>query len=248
MSFMDMTYVVQTCVLSKRWKSLWASTPILNFDFNVHSLAISNNNQNSGVPFQKFIKFVDQVFILRDNSNIQSVNLVCGKGTLSLMLLLLHGLSQLVILHLQVSSLTLKHLTVVDLVRKTSSKVKIDAPNLVSFKCEDFISKCYVLENLASLVTAHIHMTATKGDAGKINDYTENHWLFLTALEFRGLRGDFNELKFVQIIFKKAVVLEKMVLFITSKKSEKMDKRLITFREKLPTLPRASSSVATFLI
>ncbi|KAI3945374.1 hypothetical protein MKW92_029581 [Papaver armeniacum] len=83
---------------------------------------------------------------------------------------------------LQISSLTLKHLTIIDLVSKTSSKVKIFAPNLVSFKCRDFISKCYVLENLASLVTADIHMTATKGDAGKIKDYTKNQLLFLTAL------------------------------------------------------------------
>ncbi|KAI3945373.1 hypothetical protein MKW92_029580, partial [Papaver armeniacum] len=83
---------------------------------------------------------------------------------------------------LQISSSTLKHLTIVDFVSKTSSKVKIDAPNLVSFKCKDFISKCYILENLASLVTADIYMTTTKDEAGKVKDYKKNNWLLLSAL------------------------------------------------------------------
>ncbi|RZC45526.1 hypothetical protein C5167_038482 [Papaver somniferum] len=189
---------------------------------------------------------------------------------------------------LQISSLTLKHLQIVDFVSKTSSEVKIDAPNLVSFKCRDYMSKWYVLENLASLVTADIDMRATKEEAAKIKDYIKNNWLLLSALssvkelrlsegvlaicsmpksdipdseeywagvspdhlrsvEIRGLTGQFNnELKFVEIMFKKAVILETMVLF--SCKKSMTDKRLITFREKLPTLPRASSNVATFLI
>ncbi|RZC45528.1 hypothetical protein C5167_038481 [Papaver somniferum] len=374
LSFMDMTQVVHTCVLSKRWKNLWAITSILN----LFSLAISNKNQNSAVPFQKFIKFVDQIFILRDNSNIQSVNLVCGKQRnfvidISIMTaslttwivaavrsniqelyldiaavkisrfpqclftctslikleLKLGGNSSIIVLpssmdllrltfmnldslpsdvnltnrlfskcpvlesliikgrlghmDLQISSLTLKHLTMVDFVSK--SKVKVDAPNLVYFKCRDFISKLYFLENLVSLVTADIYMSATKDEAGKIEDYTKNHWLFLTALsnakeirlsewflclmsskdipdsedffagvpldhlrfvEIRGLLGHFNELKLVEIIFKKAVVLEKMLLF--SCKKSTTGKCLTTFGEKLLTLPRASSNITTFLI
>ncbi|XP_026394309.1 uncharacterized protein LOC113289299 isoform X1 [Papaver somniferum] len=252
---------------------------------------------------------------------------------------------------LQISSLTLEHLTIIDLVSKTSSKVKIDAPNLVSFKCREFISKCYVLENFASLVTADIYMKATKDEAGKIEHYKKNHWLFLTALsnakeirlsewflhlvriydsfllfwwakgflaafgknslqfsnlrlvklesylpkhiiralgwlrcispnveslsivnlgmpssdipdsedyfagvpldhlrsvEIRGLLGHFNELKLVEIIFKKAVVLEKMLLF--SCKKSTTEKCLLTFGEKLLTLPRASSNITTFFI
>ncbi|XP_026396800.1 putative F-box/LRR-repeat protein At3g44810 [Papaver somniferum] len=237
---------------------------------------------------------------------------------------------------LQISSLTLKHLHILDSVSKTSSKVKIDAPNLVTFKCRDYMSKLYVLENVASLVTADMDMRATKEEVAKIKDYAKNNWLLLNALssvkelrvtegflcickvgsivsakvslqfsnlrfvkletfltragiralgwlfymssnveslsvmptsdipdsedywagvspdhlrsvEIRGLRGHFNnELKFVEIVFKKAVILENMVLF--SCKKSMTDERLITFREKLPTLPRASSNVATFLI
>ncbi|KAI3945372.1 hypothetical protein MKW92_029579 [Papaver armeniacum] len=236
---------------------------------------------------------------------------------------------------LQISSLTLKHLQIVDFVSKSSSKVKIDAPNLVYLKCRDYASKWYVLENLASLVTADIDMRATKEEAAKIKDYAKNNLLLLSALssvkelrlsegvlgicsifyscsakvslqfanlrsvksrtsiralgwlfsmspnieslsvvilgmpksdipdsedywagvspnhlrsvEIRGLTGHSNnELKFVEIMFKKAVILEKMVLF--SCKKSMTDKRLITFREKLPTLPRASPNIATFLI
>ncbi|XP_026448728.1 F-box protein At3g03040-like [Papaver somniferum] len=272
-----MTYVVQTCVLSKRWKNLWTNTPILNFDYNMFSLAISNNRY-FGLPSHYFIKFVYQVFILRDNSNIQKVNLVCGVEknfftdmsamTASLttwivaavrrniqelyldvsaveisrfpqclfictslikLELKLGGNSSIIVLptsmdlprltfmkldslpstnvnltnkiffkcpilesliieghlghtDLQIYSSTLKHLTIVDFVSKTSSKVKIVAPNLVSFKCRDFIPKCYVVENLASLVTADIYMTATKDEAGKIKGYKKNLWLLLSAL------------------------------------------------------------------
>ncbi|KAI3895634.1 hypothetical protein MKW98_025425, partial [Papaver atlanticum] len=82
---------------------------------------------------------------------------------------------------LQISSLTLKHLQVVDFVSKTSSKVKIDAPNLVYFKCRDYMSKWYVLENLASLVTADIDMRATKEEVAKIKEYAKNNWLLISA-------------------------------------------------------------------
>ncbi|KAI3895683.1 hypothetical protein MKW98_025474 [Papaver atlanticum] len=405
MFFMDMTYVVQTCVLSKRWKHLWTNTPNLNFDFNVYSLGI-DNRQYFGLPSHYFIKFVDQVFILRDNSNIQKVNLVCGVEsnpfigisamTASLttwivaavrrniqefyldisavkisrfpqclftctslikLELKLGGNSSIIVLPTSMDlprltfmkldsllstdvNLTNRLFLKLDFVSKTSSKVKIDAPNLVSFKCRDYVSKCYVLENLASLVTADINVGATKEEAAKIKDYAKNNWLLTSALssvkelrlteaflcickicssvsakvslqfsnlrfvkletflsrnviralgwlfymspnieslavvitgmpksdipdnedywagvspdhlrsvEIRGLTGHFNnELKFVEILFKKAVILENMVLF--SCKKSMTDKRLITFREKLPTLPRASSNVATFLI
>ncbi|MCL7023054.1 hypothetical protein MKW94_015971, partial [Papaver nudicaule] len=68
----------------------------------------------------------------------------------------------------------------------------------------------------------------------------------LRSVEIRGPLGYYYELKFVEIMFKNAVVLEKMVLF--SSKESTTDKRLITFGEKLLKLPRASSNVTTFLV
>ncbi|RZC67079.1 hypothetical protein C5167_010776 [Papaver somniferum] len=319
LSFMDMIHVVYTCVLSKRWKNLWAITPILN----LFSLAISNNNQNSGVPFQKFIKFVDQVFILRDNSNIQSVNFVCGKQRnfvidISLELKLGDNSSTIVLpssmdlsrltfmkldslpsdvnltnrlflkcpvlesliiegrlghMDLQISSLTLEHLTIIDLVSKTSSKVKIDAPNLWAkgflaafgknslqfsnlrlVKLESYLPKHIIRAlgwlrcispNVESLSIVNLGMPSS--DIPDSEDYFAGVPLdHLRSVEIRGLLGHFNELKLVEIIFKKAVVLEKMLLF--SCKKSTTEKCLLTFGEKLLTLPRASSNITTFFI
>ncbi|MCL7040169.1 hypothetical protein MKW94_024831, partial [Papaver nudicaule] len=67
----------------------------------------------------------------------------------------------------------------------------------------------------------------------------------LRFVEIRGLLGYYNELRLVEIIFKSAGILEKMLLF--SSKESTTDKRL-TFGEKLLQLPRASSNVTTFLV
>ncbi|CAL0303111.1 unnamed protein product [Lupinus luteus] len=56
MKFMNAKYVVQTCVLSKRWKNLWKSSPNLTF----------NSSDFLWVP--AFNKFVSWVLSCRDNS------------------------------------------------------------------------------------------------------------------------------------------------------------------------------------
>ncbi|KAL2492019.1 F-box/LRR-repeat protein 13 [Abeliophyllum distichum] len=56
LSFLDTKYVVQTCVLSKRFKNLWSSLPYLNFDSTSFNKLFSFN------------KFVDRMLTLRDNS------------------------------------------------------------------------------------------------------------------------------------------------------------------------------------
>ncbi|XP_026394310.1 putative FBD-associated F-box protein At5g50270 isoform X2 [Papaver somniferum] len=227
LSFMDMIHVVYTCVLSKRWKNLWAITPILN----LFSLAISNNNQNSGVPFQKFIKFVDQVFILRDNSNIQSVNFVCGK----------------------------QRNFVIDIswakgFLAAFGKNSLQFSNLRLVKLESYLPKHIIRAlgwlrcispNVESLSIVNLGMPSS--DIPDSEDYFAGVPLdHLRSVEIRGLLGHFNELKLVEIIFKKAVVLEKMLLF--SCKKSTTEKCLLTFGEKLLTLPRASSNITTFFI
>ncbi|KAI3924042.1 hypothetical protein MKW92_053010 [Papaver armeniacum] len=68
----------------------------------------------------------------------------------------------------------------------------------------------------------------------------------LRSVKIRGILGNIGELKLVEVIFKHAVALEKMNLY-SSKKST-TEERLIAFGEKLPTLPKASSKVSTFLL
>ncbi|KAI3891095.1 hypothetical protein MKW98_007400 [Papaver atlanticum] len=68
----------------------------------------------------------------------------------------------------------------------------------------------------------------------------------LRSVKVRGVLGNISELKLVELIFKYAVALEKMSLY--SLKKSTTDERLIAFGEKLPTLPKASSKVSTFLV
>lgn len=67
-SFMDMKLVIQTSILSNRWKHLWKSTPTLNFHLNYFTL---NKNPNE-ISFEHF---VDRVFHLRDACRIQKFSL-----------------------------------------------------------------------------------------------------------------------------------------------------------------------------
>ncbi|MCL7034933.1 hypothetical protein MKW94_010575 [Papaver nudicaule] len=68
----------------------------------------------------------------------------------------------------------------------------------------------------------------------------------LKSVEIRGPLGYYNELKLVEILFKNAVVLEKMLLF--SSKESTTDKRLTAFGKKLLKLPMASSNVTTIFV
>ncbi|KAI3905282.1 hypothetical protein MKW92_002008 [Papaver armeniacum] len=58
----------------------------------------------------------------------------------------------------------------------------------------------------------------------------------LRSVKIRGILGNIGELKLVEVIFKHAL------------KKSTTEERLIAFGEKLPTLPKASSKVSTFLL
>ncbi|KAL5706875.1 hypothetical protein ACHQM5_024985 [Ranunculus cassubicifolius] len=63
LSFLPIENVIQTCVLSKHWRNIWSSIPILNFD---------------AVPYDEwddFFKFMDTVLLLRDGSDIERLSL-----------------------------------------------------------------------------------------------------------------------------------------------------------------------------
>ncbi|XP_004301975.1 PREDICTED: putative FBD-associated F-box protein At3g50710-like [Fragaria vesca subsp. vesca] len=67
LSFLDTTYVVRTCILSTRWKNIWAYFPTLDFDRRCfHDPA-------------KFLAFVDHALFFRYSSNIVKFRL-CLRG------------------------------------------------------------------------------------------------------------------------------------------------------------------------
>ncbi|KAF9603318.1 hypothetical protein IFM89_034667 [Coptis chinensis] len=66
--FVPTNYVVQTCVLSKRWKDLWHSIPTLDFD-QTEFLVPNGSNQNIEGPIN-FSNFIYTVLLLRDYSNL----------------------------------------------------------------------------------------------------------------------------------------------------------------------------------
>lgn len=68
LSFLDVTYAAQTCVLSKRW----------NTDFWVHHPDVYLNGKTFGKTSYRFIKFVDSVLSQRDKLgyNVRSFSFV----------------------------------------------------------------------------------------------------------------------------------------------------------------------------
>ncbi|XP_062011808.1 F-box/LRR-repeat protein At4g14103-like isoform X2 [Rosa rugosa] len=63
LSFVETQDAVRTCILSTRWKNIWASVPTLDFDPSCFRYP------------SKFLAFVDHVLLLRYSSNIQKFRL-----------------------------------------------------------------------------------------------------------------------------------------------------------------------------
>ncbi|PIA52169.1 hypothetical protein AQUCO_01000210v1 [Aquilegia coerulea] len=76
-AFLDMNQVVQTSVLSKRWKSLWVSNPCVTIKYEDWT---ENRDYCGSDDFYSddFKKYVDRVLLLRDGSNIDKFYLECG--------------------------------------------------------------------------------------------------------------------------------------------------------------------------
>ncbi|KAF5184545.1 Fbd-associated f-box protein [Thalictrum thalictroides] len=75
-SFLDIKYAVQTSVLSTKWRDIWKSLPTLNFNSNSICECINTSTEDNG---EQFMKFVDQVFSHRQDSNIQKLRLFYNK-------------------------------------------------------------------------------------------------------------------------------------------------------------------------
>ncbi|OMO70775.1 hypothetical protein COLO4_28499 [Corchorus olitorius] len=80
MSFMNPKYAVQTCVLSKRWESLWKSLPYLDFNlknFPFKGVPFPWEDQNLKGFYSKaitsFINFITNVLFRRHHTNLVEV-------------------------------------------------------------------------------------------------------------------------------------------------------------------------------
>ncbi|PIA34578.1 hypothetical protein AQUCO_03700101v1 [Aquilegia coerulea] len=82
-SFLDMKDVVHTSILSNRWKTLWLSTPNLNFflllchDCMDHTLDDGDLCDSCLKKKRNFKDFIDRVLLLRGNYRIDKFNLYC---------------------------------------------------------------------------------------------------------------------------------------------------------------------------
>ncbi|XP_026436547.1 uncharacterized protein LOC113334523 [Papaver somniferum] len=67
---------------------------------------------------------------------------------------------------------------------------------------------------------------------------------YLKFVQIQGIQGCLNELKFLQVLLEKAIVLEKVTLFCYKTKSPKRAAQLMEFEEMLLAYPSASSRVS----
>ncbi|XP_050138225.1 F-box/FBD/LRR-repeat protein At5g53840-like [Malus sylvestris] len=74
LSFIPTKYSVRTSILSTRWKSIWASVPNLDFEFEQMSTTWKEEYMSNYVGF---FMFVDRVLSLRDSLDIQKFRLHC---------------------------------------------------------------------------------------------------------------------------------------------------------------------------
>ncbi|RZC88814.1 hypothetical protein C5167_031188 [Papaver somniferum] len=69
----------------------------------------------------------------------------------------------------------------------------------------------------------------------------------LKIAEIKGLHGNANELKFLELLLKHAMVLEKVVLTSSTKQDSEREKRMAKFSEMLLTFPTASKKIFILL-
>ncbi|KAL5703100.1 hypothetical protein ACHQM5_028234 [Ranunculus cassubicifolius] len=75
-SFMDTTAVVQSGILSNRWKALWMSAPTLNFDLEYWRSKHPQYYQSDlSERFHKFINIIHNVLNCRDESKLRKFSL-----------------------------------------------------------------------------------------------------------------------------------------------------------------------------
>ncbi|KAI3872287.1 hypothetical protein MKX03_021409 [Papaver bracteatum] len=71
LSFMDIKYAVQSCVLSRRWRYIWISLPFLRFSDTIHYYDKEDStDEELEQATRRYVNFVNQVLDHRDNTDI----------------------------------------------------------------------------------------------------------------------------------------------------------------------------------
>ncbi|XP_026408576.1 F-box/LRR-repeat protein At4g14103-like isoform X1 [Papaver somniferum] len=77
LSFIYTEDAAKFSVLSKRWRSIWKSLPVLNFCESCHCSESNDEDSLDERPSGAFIDFVDRVFRLHDDSDIPVIRFDC---------------------------------------------------------------------------------------------------------------------------------------------------------------------------
>lgn len=77
LSFIPTKYAVRTSILSTRWKRIWASVPILDFEYKALSVLCPWTEGYKSESYALFLTFVDRVLSSRDPLDIQKFRLHC---------------------------------------------------------------------------------------------------------------------------------------------------------------------------
>ncbi|KAL5715824.1 hypothetical protein ACHQM5_017592 [Ranunculus cassubicifolius] len=81
MSFMDMKEVLKTSKLSTRWRSLWTSVPVLNFNIALWKIDRVNRKLEEKEFESRFVKFVDRVLLQHLERRIQDIYIEHNGGS-----------------------------------------------------------------------------------------------------------------------------------------------------------------------
>ncbi|KAF9588378.1 hypothetical protein IFM89_016172 [Coptis chinensis] len=166
LALLDMKQVVQTSVLSTRWRDLWTSIPTLNFN----STVFLESRRKTAKDKDRFMDFVDQHCLLPFHYLLTIVDV----GLTSKLFSSAPVLELLIVVdcrfrekmkNLIISSLKLKYLVIENccdgydkFVKQAYCKITIFAPNLVSLRLKDHLGRDYSIEYFPSLVNANIDM------------------------------------------------------------------------------------------
>ncbi|KAE8649006.1 hypothetical protein Csa_008454 [Cucumis sativus] len=88
LSFLNTKSVVQTCVLSKRWKTLWTEIPTLNFDYNSsYSFSIFKTEEDDISKQTSFKNFIIRVLSKLRTKSIRKLAYTSSKNRYDLTIL-----------------------------------------------------------------------------------------------------------------------------------------------------------------